>query len=154
MDYASLEHFASLRMSESFAVYLKLINSTTLQVTSTPLQNTNYKKRVLTLFPSGLSDLGRCHIPEAWAGLGPLDGLSWAEGAGKDVPANEPCPMDLVSLFPYAPAHNHQILAGPPAVKLHLLHPKDVEPLGWRSLKSPLGSMFPGDVVPTSSFLP
>ena len=109
---------------------------------------------MLTLFPSGLSDLGRCHIPEAWAGLGPLDGLSWAEGAGKDVPANEPCPMDLVSLFPYAPAHNHQILAGPPAVKLHLLHPKDVEPLGWRSLKSPLGSMFPGDVVPTSSFLP
>ena len=77
MYYASLEHFASLRMSESFAVYLKLINSTTLQVSSTPLQNTNYKKRVLTLFPSGLSDLGRCHIPEAWAGLGPMDGLSW-----------------------------------------------------------------------------
>ena len=47
------------------------------EVTSTLLQNTNYKKRMLTLFPLGLSDLGRCHIPEAWAGLGPLDGLSW-----------------------------------------------------------------------------
>ena len=75
-----------------------------------------------------------------------------AEGGGEDVPANEPCSMDLACLRPSAPAH--QILVGPPAVKLHLLHPKDVEPLGWRSLKSPLGSMFPGDVVPTSSFLP
>ena len=35
---------------------------------------------MLTLFPSGLSDLGCCHIPEAWAGLGPLDGLSWDWG--------------------------------------------------------------------------
>ena len=50
-----------------------------------------------------------------------------AEGAGEDVPANEPCPKDLVSLFPSAPAHNLQILAGPPAVKLHPQHPKDVE---------------------------
>ena len=30
-----------------------------------------------TLFPSGLGDLGCCHIPEAWAGLVPKDGLSW-----------------------------------------------------------------------------
>ena len=29
-----------------------------------------------TLFPSGLGDLGCCHIPEAWAGLFPKDGLS------------------------------------------------------------------------------
>ena len=77
-----------------------------------------------------------------------------SEGAGEDVPANEPCPMDLVSLFPYAPAHNHQILAGPPAVQLHLLHPKDVEPLDWRSFESPLDLMFPGDGVPTPRFLP
>ena len=28
-----------------------------------------------------------------------------ADGAGEGVPANEPCPMDLVSLF-YAWAHN------------------------------------------------
>ena len=27
-----------------------------------------------------------------------------AEEGGKDVPANEPCPMDLVGLFPSAPA--------------------------------------------------
>ena len=61
-----------------------------------------------------------------------------AEGAGEDVPANEPCTVDLVSLFPSTPAHNLQILAGPSAVKLHLLHPKDVEPLGWKSFgKSP-----------------
>ena len=32
---------------------------------------------MLTLFPSGLGDLGCCHIPEAWAGLVPKDGLSW-----------------------------------------------------------------------------
>ena len=30
-----------------------------------------------TLFPSGLGDLGCWHIPEAWAGLFPEDGLSW-----------------------------------------------------------------------------
>ena len=30
-----------------------------------------------TLSPSGLDDLGCCHIPEAWAGLVPKDGLSW-----------------------------------------------------------------------------
>ena len=30
-----------------------------------------------TPFPSGLGDLGCCHIPEAWAGLFPKDGLSW-----------------------------------------------------------------------------
>ena len=30
-----------------------------------------------TLFPSGLGDLGCCHIPEAWAGSFPKDGLSW-----------------------------------------------------------------------------
>ena len=29
------------------------------------------------LFPSGLGDLGCCHIPEAWADLVPKDGLSW-----------------------------------------------------------------------------
>ena len=61
-----------------------------------------------------------------------------AEGAGEDVPANEPCPMVRVSLLPSARAHNLQIQEGPPAVKLWLLHPKDVEPLGWKSFgKSP-----------------
>ena len=52
-----------------------------------------------------------------------------ADGAGEGVPANEPCPMDLVSLFS-ARAHNLQFQEDPPAVKLRLLHPKDVEPLG------------------------
>ena len=62
--------------------------------------------------------------------------------------------MDLVSLFPSAPAHDLQILVGPPALKLHLLRPEDVEPLGWKSFGKPLGSMSPGVWVPTSSFLP
>ena len=62
-----------------------------------------------------------------------------ADGAGEDVPANEPCPMVRVSLLPSARAHNLQIQEGPPAVKLWLLHPKDVEPLGWRSFEKPCG---------------
>ena len=62
-----------------------------------------------------------------------------AEGAGEDMPANEPFPMDLVYLFPSAPAHNLQIQASPPAEKLHLLHPQDVEPLGWKSCEKPPG---------------
>ena len=81
-----------------------------------------------------------------WAAATPLKSgqarVPWmdclrAEGAGEDVPAKEPCAVDLVSQFPSTPAHNPQILAGPPAVKLHLLHPKDVEPLGWRSFEKP-----------------
>ena len=64
---------------------------------------------------------------QAWV---PLMDCLGAEGAGEDMPANEPCPMDVVCLFPSAPAHNLQIQVGPPAVKLHLLHPKAVEPPG------------------------
>ena len=56
-----------------------------------------------------------------------------ADGAGEDKPANEPCPMELVSLFFSASAHDLQIQAGPPAVRLWLLHPKGLEPLGWKS---------------------
>ena len=62
-----------------------------------------------------------------------------ADGAGEGVPANEPCPMDLVSLLPSTQAHNLQIQAGPPAVKLCLLHPKDVEALSWKSFERPHG---------------
>ena len=76
-----------------------------------------------------------------------------ADGAEEDVPANEPCRMALVSLFS-AQAHNLQFQEDPPAVKLLLLHPKDVKPLGWKSFEKPGGSMSPGDQVPTSSFLP
>lgn len=62
-----------------------------------------------------------------------------AEGAGEDVPVNEPFPMHLVCLFLSAPTHNLQIQAGPPAAKLHLLHPQDVEPLGWKSYEKTPG---------------
>ena len=41
-----------------------------------------------------------------------------ADGAGEDEPANEPCPMDLVSLFSSATAHNLLIQVVPPAVKV------------------------------------
>ena len=50
--------------------------------------------------------------------------------AGKDLPANEPRLVDLASLLPSARANNLQIQAGSSAVKLHMLHPKGVEPLG------------------------
>ena len=62
-----------------------------------------------------------------------------ADGAGEGVPANEPCPMVRMSLLPSTRAHNLQIQEGPPAVKLWLLHPKDVEPLGWKSFEKPRG---------------
>ena len=67
-----------------------------------------------------------------------MDCLGTEEG-GEDMSINEPFPMDLTCLFPSALAHNLQIQAGPPAVKLHLLHPKDVEPLGWKSFEKPPG---------------
>ena len=61
-----------------------------------------------------------------------------ADRSKEDVPANEPCPMDLVSLFS-AWAHNLQVQEGPPVVKVHPLYPKDVEPLGWKSSEKPHG---------------
>ena len=76
-----------------------------------------------------------------------------ADTAGEDVPANEPCPVDLACLLPSAWAHNLQIQAGPPAVKLRLLHPKDVEALGWKSFGKPCGlhvSWWWGSHLPTS----
>ena len=100
-------------------------------------KNTSYKKRMLTVFLSGLSELGCCHIPEAWAGLSPLAGLSWGWGRWGGCASQWALPMDLACLFPSAPAHNFQIQAGPPAVKLHLLHPKEVELLGWKSFGKP-----------------
>ena len=67
-----------------------------------------------------------------------MDRLGTEEG-GEDMPVNEPFPMDLVCLFPSALAHNLQIQAGPPTGKLHLLHPQDVELLGWKRCEKPLG---------------
>ena len=64
---------------------------------------------------------------------------SGADGAGEDVPANEPCPRDLSCFLPSAQAHNLQIQVGPPAVKLHLLLPEDVERLGFKSFEKPQG---------------
>ena len=61
------------------------------------------------------------------------------EEDGEDMPVNESFPMDLVCLFPSAPAHNLQIQVGPPAAKLHLLHPQDVELLGWKRCEKPPG---------------
>ena len=42
---------------------------------------------MLTLFPSGLGDLGCCHIPEAWAPCFPRMDCHGADGAGEGVPA-------------------------------------------------------------------
>ena len=61
------------------------------------------------------------------------------DGAGEGMPANEPCPMDLANLFPSASAHSLQMQARPLAVKLCLLLPKDVQPLGWKSSEKPCG---------------
>ena len=62
-----------------------------------------------------------------------------ADGAGEGVPASEPCPMTLMSLFPSAATHNLQFQVDLPAVKLHLLHPEDVQLLGWKSFEKPHG---------------
>ena len=51
------------------------------------------------------------------------------------------------------------LCTGPPdpggsSCRLHLLYPKDVEPLGWKSFGKSPGLHVSGDGVPTSSFLP
>ena len=62
----------------------------------------------------------RLYSPQAsvtWAaGISLKPGQAWfprmdchgADGAGEDVPANEPCPVDLACLLPFARAHNLQ----------------------------------------------
>ena len=97
-----------------------------------------------TLFPSGLGALGCWHIPEAWDCHG-------ADGAGEDVPANEPCPVDLACLLPSARAHNLQIQG-----VLLLWNNAYCTQRMWSlwaggALKSPMVSMSPGVGVPTSS---
>ena len=54
----------------------------------------------------------------------PLPGLRMQEVLGHGV-------------LPSTRAHNLQIQAGPPAVELRLLHPKDVEALSWKSFEKP-----------------
>ena len=80
----------------------------------------------------------------AWAAVTSLKpGQAWfpridchgADGAGEGVPADEPCPMDLVSLFPSQPQD-----AGTSSCSETMpLLPKDVQPLGWKSSEKPCG---------------
>ena len=104
---------------------------------------------MLTLFPSGLGPLGSWHIPEGCTGLVPKDWLLWADGAGEDVPANEPCPMDLACLFPSAQAHNLQIQGVLLQWNYIYYSHKMWSVWALRALKSPKGSMSPGVGVPT-----
>ena len=92
-----------------------------------------------TLFPSGLGGLGCCHIPEAWAGLVPKDGLSrsWRSWGGRASPwalphgPGEPLPL-CISPQPQD--------AGTSSCSETLpLLPKDVQPLGWKSSEKPCG---------------
>ena len=126
-------------MSESLAVHLKQTNKHTPEHCKSPI---HWYKMQITKRECWLYSFGALVTWAAATSLKPcvpwMDCLGAEEG-GKDAPANEPCPMDLVSPFPSAPAHSLQILAGPPAVKPHLLRAKDVEPLGWRSFWKPPG---------------
>ena len=121
------------------AVHLKQKKQTRYNTVSHVYTNTNYRKRMRLYSLQALV---------TWAATTYLKpGQAWVpwmhclgtEGGGKEVPANEPCPVDPACLFPSAPAHNLQIQAAPPAGKLHLLHPKDVEPPGWKSFGKPPG---------------
>ena len=85
----------------------------------------------------------------------PKAGLSWGEGAGEDVPANEP-PLGPGAPVPLCMCPPFRDPAGPSYSET-----KPSAPKGWwslwagRALKSPLGSTSPGGGgVPTSSLLP
>ena len=92
-------------------------------------------------------------LPHPWS-LSRLGSLGWPALGLRDVgrmSASEPCSMDLACLLPSAPAH--QILVGPPADYTYCTQ-RIWSLWAGRALESPLGSMSPGDGVPTSSFLP
>ena len=74
-----------------------------------------------------------------------------AEGAGEDVPGNEPCPMDLACLLPSAGAHNLQIQGVLLQWNYAYCTQRTWGLWAGRALKSPAGSMSPGGGVPTSS---
>lgn len=70
------------------------------------------------LFHVGLGNLGYYHTPGAWAASNTRLECSGPEGAGEDVPANEP-PLDLECLVPWGCHHNLQIQADrPPSPQL------------------------------------
>ena len=94
---------------------------------------------MLTLFPSGLGALGCWHIPKAWAGLVPKDGLSWGWQSWGGCTSQWALPHGPGMPASLCRGPQHPDPGGPPAVKLCLLHPKDVEPLGWKRFEKPQG---------------
>ena len=75
------------------------------------------------------------------------DGLSWGDRAGRDVPANEPCPTGLRACSPLHRPTTSRSRGSSCTQRMWSL---------WagRAMKSPLGSMSPSVGVPTSSLLP
>ena len=92
-----------------------------------------------TLFPSGLGALGCWHIPEAWAGSVPKDGLSWGWRSWGGCARQWSLPHGPGVPAPLCRGPQPPDPGGPPAVELRLLHPKDVGPLGWKSFEKPQG---------------
>ena len=81
---------------------------------------------MLTLLPSGLSDLGCCHIPGTLSRLGPKAGPCRCVGAGDDVTAKDPLGPGVpgpLCMGPQSPDPG-----GPPMAKERLVHPKDGGP--------------------------
>lgn len=120
-----------------FGVHLKQTHPTT-SLTPLRIQNTNYKRECWLYSPQALVPWAVVH---PWS-LGKLGSQGWTimglTDLGRIYQPMSPAPMDLACLLPSAWAHNLQI-QGPPAMKLRLLHPKDVEPLGWKSFEKPRG---------------
>ena len=108
----------------------------------------------------------RLYSPQAlvaWAAVTSLKpGQAWfprmdchgADGAEEGVPAHEPCPTDLASLFPSASAHSLKMQARLLAVKLCHCFQRMCNLWAGRALKSPVGPMSPGVGVSPSSLLP
>ena len=90
-----------------------------------------------TVFSSDIGDLGFCHLPAAWAAWDPRLDHRGAERAGEDVQAHEP-PLDLERLVPSGWHNKLHIQAGPATAKADRVHPRMLDPLGWKGLeKSP-----------------
>ena len=79
------------------------------------------------LFQSELGDGGWCHIPKAWADLGPKAGLSWCWGSWEGC-GSKAAPLGLVVTGPLWMDHSLRILAVPPTPQPSLVHPKNGGP--------------------------